>query len=228
MKKGKRIGYLLCTALLGWIWAAGCASTAGSGAYQGPPPIPEGHGRLRLEAGGINQINFYVIDEETDEEVYSHTPRLSARSPVAYESGTERYGLMVDLPVGMYTIVVNTDIKEDLIIEEVEVKMGEEIYRRVPVGRFQVLFADSQLGNQVPFLIMDYKMREVLGQGMTSSEVRHFIVPEGLYKIRIENSNANIDDIKHLEVNFGRITPITFGQPTTPADEEVPGGGAQP
>ena len=213
-------------AALAWLLlAAGCASTASSGGHGGPSPIPEGMGRLILEAGGINQLNFYVIDEETDEEVYSRTPRLSARSPVAYESGNQRFGLMVDLPAGTYTVVVNTDIKEDLIMEEIEVVMGQEVYRRIPVGRFQVLFNDAQLGNQIPFLIMDFNMRTILGQGMTSSEVRHFIVPEGDYKIRIENSNASLDEIKHVTVGFGRITPITFGQPASvPTEEEVPGG----
>jgi hypothetical protein len=208
-----------------WLAAIGCASTTGSGAHHGPSPIPEGMGRLKLEAGGINQLNFYVIDEETDEEVYSRSPRLSARSPVAYESGNERYGLMVDLPAGTYTVVVNTDVKEDIIMEEIQVVMGQEVYRRIPVGRFQVLFNDANLGSQIPFLIMDFNMRTILGQGMTSSEVRHFIVPEGDYKIRIENSNASLDEIKHLSVSFGRITPITFGQPAAvPSDEEVPGG----
>ena len=53
----------------------GCATTSGSGGGYGPPPIAEGKGRLVLEAGGINEVNFYVLDNETGDEVYAETPR---------------------------------------------------------------------------------------------------------------------------------------------------------
>lgn len=216
--------------LVAWMSICGCAATTG-GAHNLPPPIPEGKGRLLLEAGGINQLNFYVLDQETEEEVYSHTPRLSARAPGAYESSSPDFGLQVDLLPGLYTVVVNTDIKKNVELKDVEIRMGEETYQRVPVGRFQIIFSGGeQFGSQVPFLILDYNMRTVLGDGMTSSEVRHFIVPEGLYKIRIENSPGGLDEIRPVEVAFGRVTPlsITVGA-QQPGGEQVPGeGGGQP
>ena len=89
-----------------------CATTGGGGSL--PAPIPEGMGRLYLDAGGINQLNFFVIDQETDEEVYSDTPRLRGSSPIAYQSGVEEYRLKVDLPPGTYTVLVNTDIEDNV------------------------------------------------------------------------------------------------------------------
>ena len=50
-----------------------CATTTGSG--QGPRPIPEGQGRLIIEAGGIRQLNYYIVDQDTDEEIFSDHPR---------------------------------------------------------------------------------------------------------------------------------------------------------
>ena len=47
-----------------------CASTQGGGSGYGPPPIPEGKGRLFLEAGGIQELNFFVEDSEPGEIVY--------------------------------------------------------------------------------------------------------------------------------------------------------------
>ena len=132
--------------------------------------------------------------------------------------------IQVDLDPGTYRIEVNTDIKQSVTIEDVVVVMGEEVFKRVPVGRFQILFTGGEgFGSQVPFLIMDYNMRTVLGNGMTSTEVRHFVVPEGVYKIRIENSPTGLDEIKHLEVFFNRVTPINFSPPAGP-EQEVPGG----
>ncbi len=43
-----------------------CATTSEFDEY-GPAPIPEGKGRLTLEAGGIPRLNFYIIDDETEE-----------------------------------------------------------------------------------------------------------------------------------------------------------------
>lgn len=223
-------GSRLFLGLAGWglIWmrGAGCAATTGGGSQYLPPPIPEGKGRLILDAAGINQLNFYVLDEETEETVYEAAPRMSASSPGAYESSSPEFGLAVDLPPGTYTVVVNTDIKKNIELKGVEVKMGVEGYVPVPVGRFQVIFSGGdQFGSQVPFLIMDYNMRSILGRGMTSSEVRHFIVPEGVYKIRMENLQAGLDEIRPVEVVRGRITPLNIN---LGAAQDQPGSGADP
>ena len=117
----------------------------------------------------------------------------------------------MDLDPGTYTVVVNTDIDDDVVIDDVVVQMGQEIYKTVRVGRFQVRFQGaSSFGSQIPFLIFDWNMSTILGRGMTSSEVRRFIVPEGRYKIRIENSASGFDIIKPVEVNFGRITQVNI------------------
>ncbi|MCC7262606.1 MAG: hypothetical protein IT369_08815 [Candidatus Latescibacteria bacterium] len=218
---------------MAWLLSSGCATTGGSSQYL-PPPIPEGKGRLILDAGGINQLNFYVLDQETEETVYEAAPRGAASSPGAYESSSQEYGLSVDLPAGVYTVVVNTDIKKNIELKGVEVKMGQEVYQRVPVGRFQIIFSGGDqfgVGAQMPFLIMDYNMRTVLGRGITSTEVKHFIVPENVYKIRMENSQAGLDEIRPVEVVFGRITPlnITVGtvQPEQPGSGSDQSGGGQ-
>ena len=98
----------------------GCASTGSSAGY-GPPPIGEGKGRLMLETGGINEVNFYVIDNETGDEVYSDSPRASASSPIGYESSYGAFPQYVDLPPGSYLVVVNTDV-EDSVEKEVEIE----------------------------------------------------------------------------------------------------------
>ncbi len=209
---------------MAWMFSSGCATTGGSSQYL-PPPIPEGKGRLILDAGGINQLNFYVLDQETEETVFEAAPRMAGSSPGAYESSSQDFGLSVDLPPGSYTVVVNTDIKKNIELKGVEVKMGLEGYVPVPVGRFQVIFTGGeQFGSQVPFLIMDYNMRSILGRGMTSSEVRHFIVPEGVYKIRMENLQVGLDEIRPVEVVRGRITPINIAIGGT--QQEQPGSGA--
>ena len=201
-------------------WLSACASTSGSGgasAYM-PPPIAEGKGRLSLQAAGINQLNFYVVDDATGDEVYEDMPRMSSRSPSGYDSGAEENRLTVDLDPGTYTVVVNTDIEDDVVIEDVKVLMGQENYVNVRVGRFQVQFqGNALLGSQMPFLIWDWNMSTVLGRGMTSSEIRRFIVPEGRYKIRFENSSSGLDVIRPVEVNYGRITQVHI---TTPTQED--------
>ncbi len=223
-KQRNRGLFIALSFLLSSLFITGCATTGGSSAYL-PPPIPEGQGRLFLMTGGINDVNFMIIDDETEDEVYSQTPRMSARSPIAYESGLQSgMPIQIDLDPGTYRIEVNTDIKQSVTIEDVVVKMGEEVYKTVQVGRFQVLFNGGDgFGSQVPFLIMDYNMRTVLGNGMTSPDVRHFVVPVGIYKLRIENSPTGMDEIKHLEVFFNRVTPIAFTAPAGP-EEETPGG----
>jgi hypothetical protein len=110
-------------------------------------------------------------------------------------------------------------------IPDVEVSMGEERYVQIPVGRFQVLFSDQQGRSQVPFLIYDYNMKTVLGKGMTSTEIRYFVVPVGNYKIRIENSPSGLDQIRPVQASFGRIQNITIAPPTTPEPEEDQGSG---
>ena len=203
--------------VLAGAWLSACASTGGSGGASAylPPPIPEGKGRLNLQAAGINQLNFYVVDDATGDEVYEDMPRMSSRSPSGYDSGAETNRLTVDLPPGSYTVVVNTDIEDDVVIEDVKVLMGQENYVNVRVGRFQVQFqGDSVMGSQMPFLIWDWNMSTILWRGMTSSEIRMFIVPEGRYKIRIENSSSGFDVIKPVEVNYGRITQVFISTQT--------------
>ena len=204
---------VLAAAILMATGLLACASTTaggGGGGYE-PVPIPEGKGRLTLQAGGINQLNFYIEDAATGDEVYKDNPRMSARSPSAYDSGAEVPRLTVDLPPGTYTVVVNTDIDDDVEIDDVQVQMGQEIYVPVRVGRFQIQFQGGDtFGSQMPFLIMDFNMSAVLGKGMTSSEVKRFIVPEGRYKIRIENSPAGFDAQKRVDVNFGQITQVVI------------------
>ena len=130
--------------LLGFsLLATGCATTSGGGSG-GPAPIPEGMGRLILDAGGINELNFYVVDQDTDEEVYSDTPRLSASSPAYYEMGAQDFRLMCDIPPGLYTVVVNTDIDDNVELRDVEVRLGEEKYVPVHVGRFSVRFTGGR------------------------------------------------------------------------------------
>ena len=230
-RRGFGNGFLGAVLALGYAaLLSGCAATGG-GTAQAPLPIPEGKGRLILETGGIYEVNFYVIDQETDEEVYSETPRLSASSPSGYERGVRNLPPHVDLPPGLYTVVVNTDIRDDVRIPDVEVVMGEERYVQVPIGRFQIFFweqrGDSRERAQVPFLIYDYSMRTVLGKGMTSTEVRYFIAPVGNYKIRIENSPTGLDEIRPVQVSFGRAQNISIEPPTATTPGQGGGGGPQ-
>jgi hypothetical protein len=195
----------------------GCATTSGSGGGYGPPPIAEGKGRLVLEAGGINEVNFYVLDNETGDEVYAETPRSAASSPIGYEAGYGALPQFVDLPPGSYLVVVNTDI-EDNVEKEVEIRMGQETYATIPLGRFQLIFFEGSDRRQVPFLIYDYNLRTVLGRGMTSTEVRYFIVPTGEYKVRIENlASAGRDEIRPVQVNMGQTQNIIIGPPPSPS-----------
>lgn len=216
----------LMSVFLFGIMAQGCASS-GAGMREGPPPIAEGMGRLILETGNINEVNFYVIDEETDEEVYSESPRLPGASPVGYERGGRSGPQWCELPPGEYTVVVNTDIDEPVEIREVEVVMGESRYASVPVGRFQVIYFDeSGTRRQVPFLIYDYGLDEVLGRGMTSTEIRYFIVPTGDYKIRLENAPSGVDEIRPVQVSFGRTQNITIGGMVEEEEPDEEGGGS--
>ena len=217
----RRIARLAVAALICGSVLAGCAASQ-TGSQYGPQPIPEGKGRLFLEAGGIMQLNFYVLDEETGEEVYSDMPRVSAASPAGYESSWQENRLVVDLDPGTYQVVVNTDIRDDVVVPEVVVTMGQETHTPIGVGRFMVLFSGGdQFGAQMPFLIMDYGMRTVLGKGITSSQVKHFIVPEGRYKIRMEQIAAGLDEMRPVDVVFGRVTPIRIDV-QAPQEEQSP------
>lgn len=202
----------------------GCAASTGGGAYA-PPPIPEGMGRIYLAAGGINELNFYIVDQETDEEVYSDTPRLGAGSPIAFESGSQQYRLRADLPPGLYTVVVNTDIDDNVEVRDVELTMGEERYVPVPVGRFMVRVIGDTGPMQVPYIITDYNMRVVLGRGMTSPMVNYAIVPAGrVYKIRMENLPAGLDEIRPVEVRYGGSPTQIEIDVRSPASEEAKPG----
>lgn len=208
---------------------AGCATTGGSGGGYGMPPIAEGKGRLILETGGVNEVNYYVLDEETGEEVHSESPRMAASSPIGYETSYRSLPQFADLDPGSYRVVVNTDI-DDSVEKEVEVLMGQEMYATIPIGRFQIIFSDAQGRSQVPFLIFDYNLRTMLGRGMTSTEVRYFIVPVGEYKVRIENSPTGVDEIRPVQVSMGQTQNIIIGPPPSPAQPGEGGseGAAQP
>jgi hypothetical protein len=200
-----------------------CASTGGGDGIYGPPPIVEGKGRLFLETAGINKVNYYVLDQETGEEVYSESPRAAASSPIGFESGYGSLPQYVDLAPGNYLVVVNTDV-EDSVEKEVEVRMGQEVYVTIPIGRFQLIFFEGQERSQMPFLIYDYNLRTVLGKGMTSTEVRYFIVPTGEYKVRIENlAGTGSDDIRPVQVRMGQTQNVVIGPPPAPGQIDEAG-----
>ena len=90
-------------------------------------------------------------------------------------------------------------------------QMGLEVHIPVLVGRVQIFVTGGQGGpSQIPFLFMDYTMRSVLGRGMTSTELRYFILPVGRYKIRLENSPSGIDEMRSLGVNAAELGPDEF------------------
>ena len=196
----------------------GCAATPG------PPPqqavIPPGKGELVLEAGGIESLEFTVFSQEDGKQV------------------ARIYGLRTYLDPGIYKIVVQTDLEDEIEIEDVEIVAGQERHVRVPVGRFMVnvFGVSSQQGVgarrvQIPFLVYDYGMRKVLGRGMTSLQVQHFIAREGMYKIRVTptitttGGQAMLHDIiRPIEVRFGMVYPVTIDlgalMPAQPGQEE--------
>lgn len=222
----RRFAFLAAAVVLG-AWLAGCAATtpaAGNRGAGGPAGIPEGKGRLILETGGISEVNYYILDQATDKEVYQANPRMGSTSPLGYERGGPDRPPMVDLDPGTYTVVVNTDTKEPVQVADVEVRAGEDRYVQVPVGRFQIMYSNESGRAQVPFLIYDYTLKTVMGKGLTSTEVRYFIAPVGDYKVRIENSASGVDEIRPVQVTFGRPQNITIGPAPT---QEQPSGSGQ-
>ena len=219
---GRSLQALCLTIGLGFI--VGCASTTGGGAAQGPV-IPEGKGHLILEAGGIRQMNFTVINQETEEEVYNFDMRPSAYSPSFYERGNEAFELQAFLDPGLYTVFANTDFDQTIEIPDVQINVGEETHKTVQVGRFMLNVTNSGTPVQVPFVLYDYNnMSNLLGKGMTSTQVRHFIAQTGIYKIRIEQLEAGIDAIRDVTVAMGRVIPIRIE--LSPATEQGPEQGA--
>jgi hypothetical protein len=212
---------LAVAGVLAWAtsFLVSCAATSEYDDY-GPAPIPQGKGRLIIEAGGIPRLNFYIIDEQTEDEVYSDMPLQAAFSPSAFQSSQVETNLRVDLDPGIYRVVVNTHIDDDVELSDVEIRMGQETLKVVRVGRFQVIMNGANSGSRLPFVIMDYNMSNILGRAMTTPDVRHLIVPEGHYKIRIENSTSGLDVQRPLEVSFGRITPIQIGVSATEEGDE--------
>ena len=203
---------------------AGCATTTGGGQNM-PPQIPEGKGHLILDAGGIKEMNFFVISQETEQQVFSYMPRASAMSPSAYERSAQEFGLHTYLDPGIYTVVVNTDLEADTIeIPDVEVKLGEEKWVRVQVGRFMLNVTRGGEPAQVRFLIYDYNLRTVLGQGLTSTQVKHFIARPGIYKVWIEMQGAG-SVIRDVEVSMGRVSPMNIE--LLPGTQEEPTDQAQ-
>lgn len=218
-KTAKIAGYTALASMI--LWLNACASTSGGYDDYGPGPIPAGMGRLWIDAGGINELNFYINDQATGQEVHSDFPRMSGSAPGAYETGLQNTNLLVDLPAGVYTVVVNTDIDDDVEIKDVEIVASQEKYVSARLGRFQVRTAGGNLGSNMPFLIMDYSMRTVLGRAMTTQGVRHFIVPEGQYKVRMENSSTGFDQVRPVEVVYGRPpTFVQIGEESTTDDQE--------
>ena len=41
-----------------------------------------------------------------------------------------------------------------------------------------------------------------------STQVKHFILPEGRYKIRMEQIASGLDEMRPVDVVFGRVTPV--------------------
>ena len=207
--------------------ASGCASTAGSA----PPAIPEGMGHLILEAGMINEVNYYIVNQETEETVYEDLLRPPATSPSAYERGYQANKLHRYLEPGIYTVFVITDFKEPLEYPDIEVKLGAETYVPIQIGKFMLNFRVDGAARQMRFLLWDYNLRHVIGEGMTSTQVRHYITRPGIYKVHIEQLASGIDQRVDVEVSMGRVTPVNIsidtGAGAGAGSDEGDGGGDQ-
>jgi len=203
--------------------AIGCATGSGGGGLT----IPEGQGMLILETGGIDRLSYRIFDQATDQEVVNVMGRTGwASSPRAYERSAAGPALYHFLPPGVYRLEVDTDLEQDepIVVEDVEVVVGQQRYAQVMLGRFQVTAVRrvetgegtvQERQEQMPFKIYDYGLDHILGTGMTSTRVKHFVAREGLYKIRMEprmgaGGQEVMDLIKEVSVRFGQVYPITF------------------
>jgi len=212
---GRNATQMLVLTLAGLIM--GCAATT---EVQGPPPIPEGKGQLLIEAGGIMELNFSVINQETQEVAYSVSPRPSPLSPSAFQRQLRESQLRAYLDPGVYTLVVNTDLKSDIIeVPDVEIVLGERKWVPVQIGRFMPIVTRENRPEQVRFVVYDYQMRAILGQGMSSTQVRHFVARPGIYKLRIENLSMGTDVIRDFRVNMGSVSPVRIELSPTTGDE---------
>tara|TARA_Y100000588_G_scaffold378302_1_gene458572 strand:+ start:380 stop:1060 length:681 start_codon:yes stop_codon:yes gene_type:complete len=220
-RANKWIAILAIFAALGL--TSGCASTAGSA----PPPIPEGMGHLILEAGMINEVNYYIINQETEETVYEDMMRPPATSPSAYERGYQVNKLHRYLEPGIYTVMVVTDFKEPIEYPDIEVKLGTETYVPIQIGKFMLNFTIDGTPRQMRFLLWDYNLRHVIGEGMTSTQVRHYITQPGIYKVHIEQLASGIDQRVDVEVAMGRVTPVNISIDTGAGADEGEGAGDQ-
>ena len=202
----------------------GCASSTGSA----PPTIPEGQGHLILEAGLINQVNWYVIDQETEDEVHASMLRPNARSPSAYERGYQPNTLHTYLDPGIYTVFVVTDFGEPLEYADIEIRLGEETHVPIRIGKFMLNFTIDGEARQMRFLLWDYSFRHVIGEGMTSTQVRHYITQPGRYKVRIEQLASGLDEQHDVEVSQGRVTPLNINVDTGAGATGGEDGGGDP
>ena len=231
--RGERIFRIACLALAAAV--VGCATGSGGG---GGFTIPEGKGMLVLETGGIDRLTYRIFDQATDQEVENVVGRAGwAASPRAYERSAAGPALFHFLAPGLYRLEVDTDLDRDasIVIEDVEVVLGQQRYARVPIGRFSVSAVRvgetsegtrQELPQQMPFRIYDYGLDNILGTGMTSTRVKHFVAREGeIYKIRMDARTGAAmelsDQIKEVSVQFGRVYPIrfefgAFGTPSAP------------
>lgn len=198
----------------------GCAATTGQG---GREVVPPGKGHLILETGGIEDLSFAVFDQATGQKM------------------ADVYGWRSYLDPGTYRIVVKTDLNDEVELEDVEVVEGQETHQRVPIGRFMVIVLADQGTDrsgsgklQIPFVVYDYGMKEVLGQSMTSVQVEQLIAREGDYKVRLtprmgggEAGQERIHDIiRPIQVRFGRVYPLTIDlRSPAPSSGETGGGG---
>jgi len=206
---------------LGMVLLFGCAASTGQ---RGREIIPPGKGHLILETGGIEHLNFAVFDQATGQKV------------------ADIYGWKTYLDPGMYRIVVKTDLHDEVDLDDVNIVEGQETHTMVPIGRFMVTVLGDQGTDrsragrlQIPFAIYDYRMKTVLGRGMTSVQVEQLIAPEGVYKIRLTPRTGGgegggqerlHDIIRPIQVQFGRVYPLTIDlRSTAPSTGEEGGGG---
>ncbi len=215
----------------------GCASTGKSSKESRWETIPEGKGHLILEAGGIPELDFRIVDQATDDVVVKHVGRGSgwARSPRTYEKSFQESGLQEFVDPGVYKVVVDTDLDRDdpIVIEDVVITAGQRKYIRIPVGRFSVIVTqisgsgDTQTSRkvQMPFTVLDYGLDTVLmTRGMTSTQVKYFVVPVGAYRVKLERRGPRGTDsqqhIKDLAIKFGQVWPVQIELGETTAQPE--------